>query len=486
MASADLLAFREFRLDCAAQTLMGEAGPVALRPKAMALLVALARQAGQTLSKAALLDQIWPGVTVSEETLTQTIHELRKALGADGPSLIRTVPRRGYLFDVAMSTADAKAITLTILPFLNQSSDPEQRFFAEGLSTDLDAALALIPEIAVLPARDGAREARYLLNGAVRASAGQIRVTARLTDTQEGKALWNGRFDGQQAEIFAFQDEITRSVAIALQTHLTTGDFARLWDGQTRSLVAWELMVRARSHVLRWTEADMHIARELAARAVAADPDYSAARLFLGMTYWYDARFFATMDRDEAIAETEVAAREIIRRDPEGPGGWILMSYAEWMRDRFDEAVGHARKASLVAPGDAWAQGHHGVMLAFAGQAETGLEAIDAAIRLAPRRFDWMYFHQAHARLWAGDLEGALTTAEAYREVAPADPWGLYLIALIHAFAGRPGEARRAVAAIGQDRPPLRIAEVRRSQRYRDPVWMERIVAAMRAAGMPD
>jgi adenylate cyclase len=486
MPSSNILSFRGFSLNCSSGALAGPSGPVPLRPKAVSLLELLARNAGRVISKEELLDIVWPEVTVSEETLTQTIHELRKALGEAGPVLIRTVPRRGYLFDTKPAAPSPKGISLSVLPFVNQSSYPEQHFFAQGLTADLNGALSLIEEFAVLPEKDGRSGARYHLSGAVRASAGKIRVHARLDDTQEDRALWHGRFDGQQSEIFAFQDEITRSVAVALQVHLTTGDFARLWDGKTRSLVAWELTVRARSHVLRWTEADMDIARELAEQAVAADPDYSAARLFLGMTYWYDARFFATMDRDFAVDSTEAAAQEILRRDAKGPSGYILMSYAMWMRDRYDEAVAHARKASILAPGDAWARGHLGVILVFSGEPARGLEAIDAAIGLAPRRFDWMYFHRAHALLWTKDYAGAMTEAGAYRDVTPEDPWGLYLVGLIHAFAGRPDAARRAIGEMIAGRPPLRIEEVRRSQRYRNVAWQDRIVEAMRAAGMPE
>ena len=89
----------------------------------------------------------------------------------------------------------------------------------------------------------------------------------------------------------SFQDEITRNVAVALQIELTRGDFARLWDGQTKSLAAWERMVRAGTAFLRWSEQDMRNARHMAEEALAIDPDYSAARLMSGLTWWYDARF---------------------------------------------------------------------------------------------------------------------------------------------------------------------------------------------------
>ena len=320
----------------------------------------------------------------------------------------------------------------------------------------------------------------------MRASGEFLRVTTRLMDSQTDKVIWNGRFDGERTKIFSFQDEIVRNVAVALQIELTRGDFARLWDGQTKSLAAWERMVGARTSFLRWSEPDIRKARRLAEEALEIDPDYSAARLMLGLTWWYDARFFGSVDYDTALNETEAAANEIIRRNPEGASGWILLSYALWMRDRHDEALEYARRACTIAPGDVWARGHLGCLCTFSGEEAAGLFSFEVAIGLAPLKFDWLLFHHAHAQLWAGDFASALELAQAYRAAAPNDTWGLFLIALIHAFAGTSDEARRAVTEIGMSTSPIRIADVKRSQRHRDPARLERVVAAMRAAGIPD
>ena len=478
--------FRGFTFDREAGTLIGPDGPVALRPKTLALLDLLSSNPGRAMSKDELLASVWAEVTVTEDTLTQTIHELRKALGDAGPTLIRTVPRRGYLFDAEPETPGKGGITLSVLPFANQTNDPEQKYFADGLTTDIEAALDLIAELMVLPVRDGTTAARYVLTGTVRADGEHIRVTTRLTDTVADRAIWNGRFDGARTEIFSFQDEITRNVAVTLQIELTTGDFARLWDGQTKNLVAWERMVRARTAFLQWSEPAMRNARRFAEEALAIDPDYRAARFMSGLTWWYDARFFGSVDRDVALNETEAVATEIIRRGPESAAGWLLLSYAMWMRDRYDEALEHARRACVLAPGDVWARGHLGTICTFSGEEQAGLLSFEVAIGLAPLRFDWLLFHQAHARLWLGDLAGAMEGAEAYHAAVPGDSWGLFLIGLIQAFSDRPEAARRTIARIAASGAPLRIADVRRSQRHRDPARLERVVAAMRVAGMPD
>ena len=154
----DIFRFHGFTLDTSGGVLTGPLGPVALRPKALALLEFLVRGAGRALGKDEILKTVWSGVIVNEETLTQTVHELRRALGDDAQALIRTVPRRGYLFPLdALETVSRRGRSLTVLPFENLSSDPEQAFFAAGLRLDLEAALGLVgrPRTPVRPGEGG-------------------------------------------------------------------------------------------------------------------------------------------------------------------------------------------------------------------------------------------------------------------------------------------------------------------------------------------
>ena len=95
------------------------------------------------------------------------------------------------------------------------------------------------------------------------------------------------------------QEEITRQVAVAMQVKLTSGDYARLWDGQTKSLAAWERCVVANDHRERWSEADNRRARDLLYEALEIDPDYIAAKVLLGKTWWYDARYYMQGDDRE-------------------------------------------------------------------------------------------------------------------------------------------------------------------------------------------
>lgn len=480
----DIYRFRGFTLDIADHTLVGPLGTVALRPKALSLLELFVRRAGRALAKEEILDTVWAGVTVTDETLTQTVHELRRALGDDAQALIRTIPRRGYLFPVeAIESVPGQGCLLAVLPFENLSSDHEQQFFAAGLRIDLEAALGLVGGIDL---RAEPAAADFHLTGGVRAASGSIRVTARLSEADGGRQLWAGRFEGRADAIFSFQDEITRKVAVAMQIELTKGDSARLWDGQTSSLSAWERYVVAHGYYLRWTEADNSRARDLLREALEIDPEYVAAQVMLAKTWWYDARFYTHgEDRIHAIAETERIATEVLARRPDAANALMALGGAAWLRGSHDEAIDYARRACHLSPSDAWVLGFSGMIHIFSGDLSEALSLLERANRLSPQTLAWVDYHIAHARAWNGDDEGALPRINSYIAATPQDPWGQLMLAVIHGLAGRSSEARLAVTEAKRRQTDLNLEQFQRSHRYRDPVRLQKLSALLQAAGLP-
>src|SRR5258705_5700403 len=217
------LIFSSLTLDLERLCLLGLAGPIKLRPKSFEVLRYLAEHAGQTVTKDELIAAIWPNVTVSEESLTRCISDIRLAIGDPAQEIIKTLPRRGYLLEGPVSRGDdqpdpsAGNLTLpdgpsiAVLPFVNLSADPEQDFFADGMVDDIITALSHFKALFVI-ARNSSftykgravdvkqigRElgVRYVLEGSVRKSANRVRITGQLVDATTGAHLWADRFDG--------------------------------------------------------------------------------------------------------------------------------------------------------------------------------------------------------------------------------------------------------------------------------------------------
>ena len=373
--------------------------------------------------------------------------------------------------------------SITILPFTNLSGDSNQEFFAAGIGIDLESALSLIGGIEL---RAQGAPSDFQLTGSVRAASGQIRVTARLIEAAGGRQLWGGRFDGRGDDIFALQEEITRQVAVAMQVKLDSGDYARLWDGQTKSLAAWERCVVANAYHERWSEADNRRARDLLQEALEIDPDYVAAKVLLVKTWWYDARFYMQGDdREHALATAERLAKEVLERRPDTANAIMFLGGVAWLRDRHDEAIALCRRGASLSPSDAWTLGFFGLMSVYSGDVREGLVELERAARLSPQTFTWIDYHIGHARAWLGDDAGAQASVNRYIAANPQDTFGYLMLAIIHGFAGRTEDAHRAVAEAVERKADIDQDQVRRSHRFRDSARLERVIAVLSAAGLP-
>ena len=266
---------------------MSGAREVRLTPKALALLSFLAGRPGEVVTKDELFAAVWPKTEVGDAALVTCIQELRKALrdNARRPRYIETLHRRGYRF-IAKLPAVQSPVTqdseppalplpdrpsIAVLPFANMSEEPDQEYFADGISEDLITGLSHIRWLFVIArnstfvykdravdVKQVARElgVRYVLEGSVRRAGKRLRITAQLVDAITGGHHWAERYDRKIGDIFAVQDEITRSVAGAIEPRLLAAEGVRALSRSANDLGAWELVARAQTQFWRMTRAD--------------------------------------------------------------------------------------------------------------------------------------------------------------------------------------------------------------------------------------
>ena len=241
-------------LDLARRELHRDGAPVVLEPRVFDLLVHLVRNRDRVVSKDDMIKDVWGGRIVSNAAIDSAVKAVRQAVGDSGAAqtVIRTIPRKGVRFVAEVREAEepapaskvapieaALAIpdrpSIVVLPFLNMSSDPEQDYFADGITEDITTGLARLQWLFVI-ARNSAftykgnavnvREVgrdlgiRYLLEGSIRTAGGTIRVTAQLIDAETASHIWAGRYDRPLGDIFAVQDEITENVVATIEPHL--------------------------------------------------------------------------------------------------------------------------------------------------------------------------------------------------------------------------------------------------------------------------
>lgn len=287
-----------------------------LRQRASALLAALLAAGGHPVSKATLMDAVWPDTTVEEGNLTVQISGLRKSLGL-GPSgveYIITVPRVGYRLVQPTAAAEPEGSprpALAVMPFANLSADVGQDYFADGVVEDIIIALSKFRSFAVI-ARNSTFAYRgrspgvpqvatelgvlYVLEGSVRRMGDHIRITAQLVDGKTGSNLWAQNFDGATADIFDVQDQITASVAAVVGTKIELAEIDRSRRKRPGNLDAYDYYLRALQKLYTYLDTDNLAAITLLNQAIALEPDFALALAWAA--YGYEHR--VTMGWDAA------------------------------------------------------------------------------------------------------------------------------------------------------------------------------------------
>ena len=507
------LAFGRYRLEPHGG-LMSGAREVKLTPKALALLRYLTERHGEVVTKDELFAAVWAKTTVGDAALVTCIQELRGALGDDArqPRYIETLHRRGYRFigkpAPAKDAGKAPALPLpdrpsiAVLPFANMSADPDQEHFADGISEDLITGLSHIRWLFVIARNSSfvyknrrvdmkeiSRElgVRYVLEGSVRRSGSRLRVTAQLIDAMTGGHHWAERYDRELGEIFAVQDEITRSVAGAIEPHLLAAEGVRALARRAGDLGAWEMVARAQTQFWRMTRADYESAIGPLEQSVVIYPDYAPARGLLAYRLVFAAHM-GWIAREEGLRAAREHALRAIALDDRDPWGHSALGYWAMMERRTEESIAACQRAVNLNPNSAAAQTNLSHIFAFAGQDREAIVHGEEAIRLSPFDPEMAFF--------LGGIAVAHFAARRYQESVNCTTEALRLrpgfqgaqrqrtVSLAH--AGRIEEAREALALARRSHPELSIAWIRENVPYQTPELMERSLDGMRKAGLAD
>ena len=447
--------FGRFTLHLDRGALLADGAERALRPKSFALLRHFVENPDRLIDRDEIMETVWPGVFVTDESIAQCISDIRRALGDSDQRLLRTLPRRGFLFTprplrrmepdssgwAAVSADPISPSTplprlpdkpsIAILPFQNMSGDPEQEYFADGMVEEITTALARIPWLFVV-ARNSSftfkgqsvdvkqvgRElgVRYVLEGSVRKAVGRVRITGQLIDAVSGTHLWADHFDGLMEDVFELQDKVAFSVAGVIEPTLQAAETARSAGHPTDDLTAYDLYLRAYAMVLASTRQTPEALR-LMEQAILRDPCYGPALA------WAAYCCFRLVGDGRS----------------EDPGG-----------DR-RKGIDFARRALEVASDDTGILVNAALVLAYFGEDISAMIAlVDRALSLNPS-FARGWNISSSLRNWAGQPDVAIEHMEASLRLSPRARVGTSLVGI---GFDRPGLGRR-VEPQCHDRPRM-------------------------------
>jgi adenylate cyclase len=351
--------------------------------------------------------------------------------------------------------------SVAVLPFTNMSGDPEQEFFADGITEDIINALSLYPSLFVIArnscftykgravdVKQVGRElgVRYVLEGSLRKSGSRIRVTAQLVESETGKHVWGEHYDRELADIFALQDEITEAVTIAIAPAIADAEQHRALRRPPESLDAWNAYQRGLWHVSKRTAEDNALAEKFFQQAVDLDPNFAGG--YGGLAIVEDqALEFRRRGLFDTLSSSESLARRAVALGGGDAEARSLLSAALWRRGDYEGALAEAQRALATTPNLAAAHHMLAATLIFSGRPREGITALERAIRLDPRepRSEYRLNEMALALYFCRDYSTAIDAAKqavrSYPDFAHPYRW----LAAALGQLGRIDEAKEAL-----------------------------------------
>jgi len=395
--------------------------------------------------------------------------------------------------------------SIAVMPFEDLSGGKEQEYFCAVITKDIITTLSKIPKLFVIArastisykgkpvkVKQVSEElgVQYVLEGSAQKVGDKVRITAQLIDATTGHHIWAERYDRDLKDMFVLQDEITQKIVTALQVKLTEGEKARMWDRGTRNLEAYEKNMQGYKALLLETKEGNARARQLAKEALALDPKYRCAYRTLGVATVIDVLRGWSKSPKQSLAQAEEFFDNALAIDESDGNSRGLLCWLYTITRRYEKAIAEGERAIALAPNDSDAYFYYANILNAAGRFQEAISLVNKAIRLNPIP---PYFYSqllGSAYRSTGQYEEAIKASRRAVKLAPNPPTSFIAhlnLAASYSSLGREEEARVEIAEILKIRPKFSLEYMAtKSTYYKNRADLERLIAALRKAGLPE
>jgi TolB-like protein len=395
--------FGAFEADFRSGELRKDGLKIKLQEQPLQILEVLLQHPGELVTREELQQRIWPADTFVdfEQGLYNSVRRLRDALNdsAEKPQYIETLSRRGYRFIGTIHQSDRRIESLAVLPLDNLSRDPEQEYFAEGLTEALITTLAKIGELRVASRTSamqyrGARKSlpeiakelgvEAIVEGTVLRVGERVRITAQLIDAAKESHLWAESYERDLQDVLTLQSEVAQAIAREIQVRLTPQDKAHLAHVHPVFPEAYEAYLQGRYHWNRRSGKGFAQAIQFFQQAIAKDSTYAAAYSGLADCLTLIGSWGAVPPASGA-GKAKVLALKALEIDSSLAEAHTSYAFATMFYD-FDFATAEREFERSIELNPRYATGHEffGFCLALAGRFEEGYTELQRAIRLDP------------------------------------------------------------------------------------------------------
>jgi adenylate cyclase len=419
------------------------------------------------------------GICVSGKVHDEVVRKLELAFEDLGERELHNIASRVRVYRVrpagsaaarpAAPAAGPGKPSIIVLPFTNMSGDPEQEFFADGLTEDILTDLSRFHELFVISRNTSARYkgkaadvravakecgVQYVVEGSVRRSGNRVRVTVQLIDAEADAHIWAERYDRELDDIFALQDEVTKAIVATLPGRVAAAARDRAERKPTENMAAYECVLAAKVLHHRSLREENAKAQALIERALALDPQYAHAHAWkaciLGQQWGYGWCADRAATEKRVVQELETA----LSLDENDSDVHRILAAVEIVQNNHGKAVYHQQRALALNPNDDLIVVQQGELLTWLGEPEQGIEWIRKAMRLNPFHPPRFWSHLARAYFAARRYGEA---ADALQRLAAPDFANLALLAGCHAALGEAAAARARVEEVAKRKPDFSV-----------------------------
>jgi TolB-like protein/Flp pilus assembly protein TadD len=495
-----LVRFGAFEVDFKAGELRKQGCQVKLQDQPFQVLQVLLEHPGEVVSREDLRQRVWPADTFVDfdQGLNNAIKRLREALSddAENPQYIETVPRRGYRFRCRLEVERVRS--LAVLPLENLSHNPEQEYFADGLTEALITTLAKLGELRVVartsvmlykgvrkPLRDIARElgADAIVEGTVLRAGQRVRITAQLIDAANETHLWAESYERDLRNVLALQAELAEAIAREVRVKLTPQEKAQLAQIHPVNPEAYEAFLKGRYHWNKRSPEGLKKSAKYFQQAIEKDPSYAAA--YAGLADCADrAGLYGFVPPGEGAGTGKEVARKALELDDtlaeaHAALGSALLQYdyaylaseKEFLRAialnpgyatahqwrglclsgmcRFDEALAETSRALQLDPLSPIMNVSHAFVLWLARKWDRAIESCQRAQELDPN-YLILVWALANALQGRGSFEQAICERKRAIELSHGEPMFVAELSSTYAAAGHRKEALEILEQVNE------------------------------------
>lgn len=508
--------FGDFSLDRQRHELCGAEGPIALEPKALALLSLLITERHRAVSKNDIFDEIWPGVFVTDASLSTAVLQIRKALGDDGDrqEFIKTVRGHGFRFVAEVREKGPANVgspitlqppapkpTIAIRPFQLLGSDPADQAVAEAIPAELIATLSRLRWINVIARGSSFRfdpgaadtadmgtqlGAQYAVSGLVECHANGLAIFAELSDARNGQVIWTDRISGKVSDVYEMRARVARELVIALELRLPMHEADRLSHVPTENLDAWGHYHLGIRHMYRYNRSDNEIAAGHFRQAIALDSGFARAYGGLSYTEFQNAFQHFGKDVDHHRTLTLTHAEEAMKLDPLDPFCNLIYGRAKWLSGDAEDGLIWVDRSLELNANYAFGYYNNATLNTVLCNSDVADHNVGRALTLSPLdpHLQSMFGTRALAA-WIGD---DLDAAHGYAERAMKSPnphlYVFIIAAAIHSQRGEDEKAHACVEAIRAKQVPFGTKEFLTHFNLRNADRLSNLVATLERLGI--